>query len=73
VFAGAADTIIDPLGFQYAWAAASTSASVSASVDVARRICSTHIEDGYEHLDLIWANDAPEKIFKRVVRKLEQS
>jgi lysosomal acid lipase/cholesteryl ester hydrolase len=31
-----------------------------------------HCEEGYEHLDLIWADCAPERIFTRVLEQLSQ-
>ena len=32
----------------------------------------SHVEPGYEHLDLIWADDAKEKIFSRVLTLLKK-
>ena len=48
VFAGGSDRLIDP----------------AALCSVAKNVVHYHCEPDYEHLDLLWADSAPERIFK---------
>ena len=56
VFAGSEDHLIDPLYIQ----------NNNASCCIL-----THIEKGYEHLDMIWADSAHEKIFPRIIEVID--
>ena len=55
VFAGSADHLIDPMYIQ----------------NKNSNCILTHIEEGYEHLDMIWGDSAHEKIFPKVVEVID--
>ena len=55
VFAGSNDHLIDPMYIQNN----NTSCIL------------THIEEGYEHLDMIWADSAHKKIFPKIVEVVD--
>lgn len=59
VFAGGSDALIDPY-------------IVEEELKKNNNHISTHIEPSYEHLDLIWADDAHVKIFPKVMKLLEK-
>jgi len=40
---------------------------------VGERCILYHIEKDYEHLDLIWADDAKENIFKRILKLIAEA
>ena len=59
VFAGGADALIDPH-------------FIEEELTKNGNHISTYIEPSYEHLDLLWADDAHSKIFPKIIQLLKK-